>query len=149
MSDNSRNAPVPPHYQATSGARYTPADQVSSGSCPGGGLCNGTGGHAACDGCPALNNRISKTAQLALTQSQRPSPGYVSQRDSNNLHTAVVTAQDKGHLESFGYYQSTGSENIFATCQNCHTTTTPLWRRDGSGHTICNACGSWTLSSIF
>ncbi|ORZ09795.1 hypothetical protein BCR42DRAFT_301114, partial [Absidia repens] len=26
-------------------------------------------------------------------------------------------------------------------CYNCKTTTTPLWRRNENGNTICNACG--------
>jgi hypothetical protein len=43
-----------------------------SGSCPGGGRCNGTGGQSCCYGCPAYNNRVSvsKSAQLAISHTQ-------------------------------------------------------------------------------
>ncbi|KAF8172364.1 hypothetical protein K438DRAFT_1612025 [Mycena galopus ATCC 62051] len=28
-----------------------------------------------------------------------------------------------------------------AQCYNCHTTATPLWRKDDEGNTVCSACG--------
>ncbi|KAF9108846.1 putative electron transfer flavoprotein subunit [Mortierella sp. AM989] len=39
---------------------------------------------------------------------------------------------------SFNQHQ-TNRQNL--VCANCRTTTTPLWRRDSAGNTICNACG--------
>ncbi|KAI9477907.1 MAG: hypothetical protein EXX96DRAFT_568652 [Benjaminiella poitrasii] len=66
-------------------------DNPPAGSCPGGGQCNGTGGSASCEGCPAFNQH------------------------QVNRHALI--------------------------CANCRTTTTPLWRRDEMGNTICNACG--------
>ncbi|KAJ6554287.1 hypothetical protein B0H19DRAFT_144388 [Mycena capillaripes] len=31
--------------------------------------------------------------------------------------------------------------DVMAQCYNCHTTATPLWRKDDEGKTVCNACG--------
>ncbi|KAJ7153063.1 hypothetical protein C8R43DRAFT_452778 [Mycena crocata] len=31
--------------------------------------------------------------------------------------------------------------DVMAQCFNCHTTATPLWRKDDEGKTVCNACG--------
>lgn len=104
-------------HAPTNLSSYVAADHTQSGSCPGGGRCNGTGGQAACDGCPAFYNRVSKTAQLALAQPENTSSP--NPRGGTKMTESAL-------LENAGQAGQQGS--VLVACQNCGTTTTPLWK---------------------
>lgn len=103
-------------------------------------------------------NTLSAMGRLQLSPNSSPTIDF--RPENGTLHpsalhrpssgSAYVSGQLPHMLDRDERYESeaTGSNesNQHGTqCANCGTKSSPLWRRDGDGKSICNACGKQPL----
>ncbi|VDC07670.1 unnamed protein product [Peniophora sp. CBMAI 1063] len=137
------SASVAPAKLATAPAGK-PALSVRTGTVPAPG-----GQKAECSNCGAthtplwrrgLNDELNCNAcGLYCKLHKRPRPKTMRGQPA---HARQVEASASASASTTGGPRVEPIEAIpVAQCYNCHTTATPLWRKDEEGKTVCNACG--------
>lgn len=85
----------------------------------------------------SMSSISSLTSKLNETSKKPTTPKHVYKPNSGSSPSSNSINQNAGNSNSI----SNNNTKTTIQCTNCHTKTTPLWRRNPEGEPLCNACG--------